>query len=137
MRIIALCGHAECGKSNTLNRLKMLLRSAGESISTSPHPWCELPETFLYNGNVVCVAPAGDDKNAISNNIRYFESKKCDIAISASRSKGVTIRMLRKYAEDKGGFVERVQKSYEHGLSDSTQGLCNEETAQLLLGLIL
>lgn len=66
MRIIALYGHANCGKSNTLNRLKMMLRSTGKSISSSTHPWCEQPETFLYKDLVVCVAPAGDDENAIS-----------------------------------------------------------------------
>ena len=62
MRIIGLYGHGDCGKSETLNALKKLLRGEGESISAKPHPWCEQPETFEYNGMVVCVAPGGDDK---------------------------------------------------------------------------
>ena len=136
MRIIALYGHANCGKSNTLNRLKMMLRSAGKSISTKPHPWCEQPETFLYKGLVVCVAPAGDDMNAISSNIRYFDSKQCDVAITASRSKGVTVKLLIDLASNIGSKIEWVQKSYEHSLSQSTQGLCNQETAQLLFEMI-
>lgn len=136
MRIIALYGHANCGKSNTLNRLKMILRTAGKSISTSPHPWSEKPETFLYNRLVVCVAPAGDDLNAISNNISYFSSKQCDVAVTASRSKGVTIRLLEDYATNKGYTIEWVPKSYEHSLSKSTQGLCNQEMAQLIFNMI-
>lgn len=136
MRIIALYGHANCGKSNTLNRLKMMLRSAGKSISSSPHPWCEQPEAFLYKDLVVCVAPAGDDENAISSNIRYFDSKQCDVAITASRSKGVTVKLLLDLASSIGSDIEWVQKSYEHSLSQSTQGLCNQEMAQLILEMI-
>ena len=136
MRIIALYGHADCGKSNTLNRLKMMLRSAGNSISTRPHPWCEQPETFMYNGLVVCVAPAGDDMYTISRNIRYFDSKNCDVAITASRSKGITIRLLEDFTANKGHNIEWVPKSYEHSLSNSTQGLCNQETAQLIFDMI-
>lgn len=136
MRIIALYGHANCGKSNTLNRLKMMLRLAGKSISSSTHPWCEQPETFLYKDLVVCVAPAGDDENAISSNIRYFDSKQCDVAITASRSKGVTVKLLLDLASSIGSDIEWVQKSYEHSLSQSTQGLCNQEMAQLILEMI-
>lgn len=136
MRILALYGHGNCGKSDTLNRLKMILRAAGKSISSRPHPWCEQPETFLYKNQVVCVAPAGDDMNAVSNNLSYFSSKQCDVAITASRSKGVTVRLLLDLASSIGTDIEWVQKSYEHGLSKSTQGLCNQETAQLIFGMI-
>ena len=136
MRIIALYGHGNCGKSDTLNRLKMMLRAVGESISSRPHPWCEQPETFLYKDMVVGIAPAGDDMNAISNNISYFRSKQCDIAITACRSKGVTVRLLLDLASNIGSEIEWVQKSYEHSLSKSTQGLCNQETAQLIFNLI-
>jgi hypothetical protein len=90
----------------------------------------------LYKNQVVCVAPAGDDMNAISNNISYFSSKQCDVAITASRSKGVTVRLLLDLASSIGTDIEWVQKSYEHSLSKSTQGLCNQETAQLIFGMI-
>ena len=136
MRIIALYGHGNCGKSDTLNRLKMLLRAAGRSISSKPHPWCEQPEAFLYRGKVICVAPAGDDMNAISGNIRYFDSKKCDVAITACRSKGITVKLLLDLASNIKSDITWVQKSYEHCLSQSTQGLCNQETAQLIFDMI-
>ena len=90
----------------------------------------------MYKGLVVSVAPAGDDMNAISKNIRYFNSKKCDVAISASRCKGVTARLLENMAASLGTHVEWVQKSYEHSLSISTQGLCNQESAQQLFNMI-
>ena len=88
MRIIGLYGHGQCGKSATLNELKELLRAVGESISTEPHPWSEKPETFEYNGLVVCVAHGGDSREIVENNCRYFKIKGCDVAISATRTKG-------------------------------------------------
>lgn len=57
MRIIGLYGHSNCGKSETLNEFKELLRETGKSISVESHPWRDMPETFYYNGLVMCIAP--------------------------------------------------------------------------------
>ena len=88
MRIIGLYGHGQCGKSTTLNELKELLRTAGKSISEQPHPYSESPETFEYNRQVVCLAPAGDTREIVEANCRYSKQKDCDVAISATRTKG-------------------------------------------------
>lgn len=136
MRIIGLYGHGDCGKSETLNALKELLREKGKSISVKPHPWSELPESFEYKGIVVCVAPGGDDKAKLQENIRYFKAKQCDLAISATRCKGGSVEELQKYAKSKGVEIEWVQKSYEYNLSKETQTQCNKETAELLFGII-
>lgn len=66
MRIIGLYGHGRCGKTTTLNILKEMLRKAGKSISSRPHPNSDTPETFEYKGMVVCVAPGGDKNNLIT-----------------------------------------------------------------------
>lgn len=84
----------------------------------------------------VCVAPAGDDMNAMSGNIRYFDSKNCDVAITACRSKGITVKLLLDLASNIGSEIEWVQKSYEHSFPKSTQGLCNQETSQLIFDMI-
>lgn len=136
MRIIGLYGHANCGKSATLNYLKELLRSAGKSISFQPHPNNERPETFKYKGLIVCVAPAGDDENAVNNNVRYFKSKNCDVAISATRTKWGSVKALEDFATREGVCIEWVQKSYEHQLSKATQNTCNQETAQIIFDRI-
>ena len=62
MLIIGLYGHGNCGKSETLNEVKELLREKGRSISAKPHPLDEKPETFEYKDMIVCAAPGGDDK---------------------------------------------------------------------------
>lgn len=136
MRIIGLYGHANCGKSATLNMLKELLRGEGKSISTVPHPNSDTPETFEYDGLIVCVAPGGDTGEIVEANCRYFKMKKCDVAILATRSKWGSVDALKEFADSEGVEVRWVQKSYENNLSDKTKTLCNKETSELILASI-
>lgn len=136
MRIIGLYGHANCGKSATLNILKELLRAAGKSISSVPHPDSDTPETFEYKGKIVCVAPGGDTRAIVEANCRYFKSKNCDVAISATRTRWGSADALNEFADSKGVKVEWIAKSYEYNLSEATKTLCNKETAEFLLGKI-
>lgn len=64
------------------------------------------------------------------------DTKNCDVAITACRSKGITVKLLLDLASNIGSEIEWVQKSYEHSLSKSTQGLCNQETSQLIFDMI-
>lgn len=133
MRIIGLYGHSNCGKSATLNMLKELLRDAGKSISSKPHPQSDTPETFEYNGLIVCVAPGGDTREIVEANCRYFKTKKCDVAISATRTRWGSAEALNEFASSEGVEVDWVLKSYEYNLSEATKSLCNKETAEFLL----
>lgn len=136
MRVIGLYGHSNCGKSATLNILKELLREAGRSVSSEPHPGGDVPETFEYKGLKVCVAPGGDNKEVIRGNVRYFKSKSCDVAFSATRCKGGSVLELQKYANEMDAKIEWIPKSYEYNLSKTTQLHCNQETAEVLLSKI-
>lgn len=136
MRIIGLYGHGSYGKSATLNMLKELLRNAGKSISALPHPNCDIPETFEYNGLVICVAPGGDTRAIVEANCRYFKRKNCDVAISATRTRQGSADALNEFADSMGAKVEWVQKSYEYNLSEATKTICNQETARVLFKMI-
>ena len=136
MRIIGLYGHSNCSKSSTLNMLKELLRKEGKSISSQPHPDSDTPETFEYKGMIVYVAPGGDTEENVDNNVRYFKSKNCDVAISATRCKGGSVTELQKYEKEMCVKIERVPKSYEYNLSDTTKHQCNQETAHYLFSLL-
>lgn len=136
MRIIGLYGHGQCGKSATLNELKKLLRVAGKSVSMKPHPHSESTETFEYNGLEVCVAPAGDTRGIVEANCRYFKQKGCDVAISATRTKGGSVDALNEFADSEGVKVEWIAKSYEYNLSQETQKMCNKEIAEVIMKLI-
>ncbi len=132
MHIIGLYGHGSCGKSATLNFLKELLREAGKSISHTPHPNSDTPETFEYKGRVVCVAPGGDTEEIVERNIKYFKLKKCDIAISATRTSGGSVKALQRYEQEEQSEIEWIRKSYEYNLGQATQELCNKETSQYI-----
>lgn len=136
MRIIGLYGHSNCGKSTTLNMLKELLRTEGKSISSQPHPDSETPETFEYKGMIVCVAPGGDNEEVVENNVLYFKSKNCDVAISATRCKGGSVTELQKFEKEMGVKIHWVPKSYEYNLSETTQQQCNQETAEYLFKMV-
>jgi hypothetical protein len=136
MRIFGLYGHANCGKSATLNILKELLRAAEKSISSKPHPDSDTPETFEHKGQIVCVAPGGDTRGIVEANCRYFKAKNCDVAISATRTRWGSADALNEFAEREGVKVNWVAKSYEYNLSESTKMLCNKETAEFILGKI-
>lgn len=132
MKIIGLYGRGGCGKSETLNRLKDLLRDAGKSVSSEPHSWSEDPEAFEFKGKTICVAPAGDTSEIVKANCKYFESKRCDVAVSATRTKWGSVEALEDYAKRKKTEIEWVEKSYEYDLDKDVQTFCNKETSLLL-----
>ena len=136
MRIIGLYGHSNCGKSATLNMLKELLRTAGKSVSSKPHPGSDKPEAFEYKGLTVCVAPGGDNEEVVRANVRYFKSKLCDVAITATRCKGGSVTELQKYEKEMSTKIEWMAKSYEYNLCEATQHLCNQEVAEVLFKII-
>jgi hypothetical protein len=133
MRFIGLYGHGQCGKSATLNELKELLMVAGKSISMKQHPYSESPETFEYEGQIVCVAPAVDTREIVEANCRYFKQKGYDVAISATRTKGGSVDALNEFATNEGMTVEWIAKSYEYNLSQTTQIMCNKEMAEVIM----
>lgn len=93
-RIIALYGHAQCGKSRTMNILRELIRKNGKSISSNPPYLGEQRETFLFNGQVVCLCPGGDSGDIVKGNFAYAASKNADIIITASRTRGESVNVI-------------------------------------------
>lgn len=136
MHIFALYGHARCGKSSTLNMLREILRREGKSISLNGPHHHDRPETFDYNGKIICVAPGGDTKEVVQNNLDYFVSKKCDVGFTASRTKGGPVDALLDFNKRDDVKITWIQKSYEYNLSKKTKDLCNNETAEYLFNLL-
>lgn len=131
-RIIALYGHADSGKTATINYLRELLRIKGCSTVSNEHRHDDHNETFIVDGKRVVLTPGGDNEDIINSNIAYFERKHGDILVTATRSRGGSVNRLGDYARTIGIDIEWVRKSYEDELSDSTRTLCNRETAQVI-----
>lgn len=81
---------------------------------------------------MVCVAPAGDTREIVEANCCYFKQKGCDVAISATRTKGGSVDTLNVFADSEGVKIEWIAKSYEYNLSVETQRMCNKEMAEVL-----
>lgn len=131
-RILALYGHAECGKSETMNFLRNLIRENGEGISSNPPYEGERRETFLYKEQVICLCPGGDDLATIKGNFDYADSKNADIIITACRTRGESIKEVIRQSHEYDIDVEWFRKSYEYHLSEETQNLCNQEFASVM-----
>lgn len=137
-RIIAIYGHHDCGKTSTLNYVRELIRTlGGVSLSTNPPYSGDKPETFDYKGLIICVCPGGDTGEIVRKNFDYAYSKKANIIITASRSRGVGPAIINQEANNQGTKVEWFQKSYEYHLSPTTQDLCNKEFAEVVLNTIV
>ena len=131
-RIIALYGHAECGKSRTMNILRELIRENGKSISSNPPYSGEQRETFLFNGQVVCLCPGGDNGDIVKENFAYAASKNADIIITACRTKGESINQVYTQEKNLNIKAEWFRKSYEYHLCQDTLERCNQEFARVM-----
>lgn len=131
-RIIALYGHAECGKSRTMNILRELIRENGKSISSNPPYSGEQRETFLFNGQVVCLCPGGDDGAVVKGNFAYAASKNADIIITACRTRGESINEAYTQEKNLNIKAEWFRKSYEYHLCQDTLERCNQEFARVM-----
>lgn len=75
-------------------------------------------------------------EHIVEVNCRYFKSKNCNVAISATRTRWGSSGALNEFADSQSVKVDWVQKSYEYNLSEATKTLCNKETAVFILGKI-
>lgn len=83
-KIIALYASSDAGKTTTLNILIDILRIVSDSYTISKE--YDAYATFEFNNETICVCTGGDSKDVITNNINYFKSEKCTIAVSATRT---------------------------------------------------
>lgn len=131
-RIIALYGHAECGKSRTMNILRELIRENGKSISSNPPYSGEKRETSLLNGQVVCLCPGGDDEAVVKGKFAYAASKNAVIIITACRTRGESINEVYTQEKNLNIKVEWFRKSYQYHMCQDTLELCNQEFARMM-----
>lgn len=119
--VIALYGPGQKGKTTTLNLLIELLggirRKGDQRVRLN------------YEGKDIAIATYGDDEWQLNENIKFFDEKSCDIYITATRTKGDTKKVLKKYAKTD---IIWIGKNY----SDSLHDLINEAQAKELHAFI-
>ena len=131
-KILVIYGHANCGKSETINFVRELIRQDGGVSTASDVRAGDQNETFLYKNQVVCICPGGDNEDIVRRNFEYAASKNSDVIITASRTRGGTVEEVQRWGKALGQKVDWMRKSYECNLSKETQTLCNKEFAQVV-----
>lgn len=134
-KIISLWGHANCGKSTTLNILKDKLRQHGESLAVYEHDG-EKQELFRYRDTLVCIAPGGDNGWVTFNNIKCFKESGSDIVVSAARTKGASVDDLNVFAEEYGLEVRWFNMPYVDYLPSHIRPIVEHAVADEILASI-
>ena len=119
--VIALYGPGRKGKTKTIN---LLIKNLG-----GPEGTVDRRVRLNYEGKDIAIATYGDDEWQLNENIKFFDEKSCDIYITATRTKGDTKKVLKKYAKTD---IIWIGKNY----SDSLHDLINEAQAKELHAFI-
>lgn len=135
MKIIAIKGRGNCGKSETLG---IHLRRILKERSGVPHKecWKDTRESIDVNGKVIDICPPGDTEQIVRDNIAFFEAHPCDIAFTATRSRGRGCRALDGYANETGAELIWIRKEYNDDLDKEGQKAANKALAEKLYGMI-
>jgi Cdc6-like AAA superfamily ATPase len=121
-KIIALYGAANTGKTTTLNYLIDLLKKAQSlsDYSTISIEDCgdkrhaDQRVVVEIQGLKIAITTSGDNGTELKRNIEYFKQNDCDIAITATRTRGYSVEELKGFSNVAGLNVERIRKEYNH-----------------------
>lgn len=135
MKVIALYGRANCGKTETLTKLSNLILTANPNGSIIPDINGGDSRFILsYHNKTICICTAGDNPNIIEKNFNFANEGHANILVTASRSKGATRDMVIEMARRCPAPIEWCKKSDEINLSDRLKDECNQGYAEYLLG---
>lgn len=99
--VLCLYGGPNVGKSETLTELGRALLP--DSRYFYEQKWQQNSKdrriALKYNRHIIGIGTYGDDKAAITRNLKFFKNQGCDIGITAARVKGQTD--MKSYLECK------------------------------------
>jgi|WetSurMetagenome_2_1015567.scaffolds.fasta_scaffold16425_1 hypothetical protein len=132
-RIIGLYGKAKCGKTTTLKNLIQKLAIATQRTVTI-NPNGDMFGVFNYKNKIICVATQGDWKGAVKQNCDFFVNQNCDIAFSATRTRGGSCNVLKALAATHTINIEWEAKAQEG--NKNLQSNVNQQQADDLFNMI-
>lgn len=137
MKIISLNGRSNCGKSHTLLMLCDKIASKYTMLNEEKVGE-DRRKTFDLDGVVVSVCTGGDNAKVIEENCAYFDSRECDIAVTANRSKANPTWYLQDYANRKNSSLNEILMPYAEFLGRTTGMVKVEElVAEYFFEMIL
>lgn len=101
MKIIALAGVSNSGKTTTLKKVYDFLDAEGKTIFKESKWRKEQRGIFSYRRKIVCITTRGDSKKILDDDFRWFDKhhKNIDIYICPCHTKGKTIQYVRSKAK--------------------------------------
>lgn len=90
MRVVALCGRGNVGKTGTLMALiRTCYANGATKVSSRPNPasGSDVIEVFDYKSQRVCVSTGGDDVAAINEGDSDATKYSCTVFVTASRGR--------------------------------------------------
>ena len=124
MKVIALFGKGGTGKTTTLNLLHNLINPDNPATNLRKDD----KYTFTYKGKTISITTPGDNEKEIINNNTYAKGKKCDIWVTASRTKGQSFNKLKEISKN----IRWIKKNVGHKRKE----LVNEAQALDLQAII-
>lgn len=88
MRIIALCGAGNIGKTETLKDLiQTCYRNGATQITSQSNSRSagDVIEVFSYQGKTICVSTGRDDAQTITDGHQVAVRQSCDVFVTAAR----------------------------------------------------
>lgn len=135
MKVIALYGRANCGKTETLTKLiNLIIKANPNGIKTSNVNGADSQFVLSYQNKTICICTAGDYPDNIEENFNFAIAGQADILVTASRSRGATCDKVIEMAGICATPIEWYKKSDEINLSDRLKEECNQGYAEYLLG---
>lgn len=133
-QIIALSGAGNSGKSTALNFL--IDKLSEESIFRKDDTAKNTPSrvAFLHKetGLKIGITTPGDNNREITKNFEFFKNYDCDICITATRTRSVTIDKTIACCEEHHIHLIQLQKQISmkwEKIQDKVQGLEKHETS--------
>lgn len=114
MKVIALFGIKDTGKTTTLNLLNNLINPDNPITDGKDHR-----RTFTYKGKTISITTPGDNETEVKKNIQYIQDKNCDILVTASRTRGYGRKLLREQFKDIHFIKKNVADQQEQDVNEA------------------
>lgn len=136
MKIIALKGRGECGKSETLGIHLRALLTGKEYPREERNSRKDVRECVSYKGKVVDICPSGDNADIVEKNIAFIKENPCEVVFAATRTRGESLDILLGFANEVGAELIVEWKHYDDALDKEGQTEDNWKLARRLLLMI-
>ena len=115
MKIIGLFGKADQGKTTTLNQvIEKLKQEGGEIKNEVADNGKDRHVCIEYKGKRICIATDGDNEPILQRNCDFFDECNrylhIDVAVSATRTRNTTRKVLEQYAKEQKNQVTWIKK---------------------------